>query len=383
MILSFLYISIAFFIVPASVYLFYYAVTFKKGQNVPNLEKLDDSDLPKISIVIPAYNEEKVIENRIKNLGDVYPKDKFEVVLSNDGSTDRTEEIAKDTFERYGITGKVISNKRSGVNNAINLGIGKSTQDIIFITGADGYFDKDTIPNMMSVLLADPEVGGVTGDLIPIIKEKSVFSSSESAYRSIYGRICQWESGLYATFCFNGPVVAYKRDVISGLNPTKGADDASMALSVIKQGYMTKYVSDAKFYEYAPSNFKEQRRQKIRRSTRLMQAIISNLDVFKTADSTFRFKIFPLRILMFFICPLLFFISVSFFGAFLLSFSLLSFFLFILGLFFIVYVNNIRENLLSSFVIYQSYLLIGLFNLIRDVHIWEPTERVGVKKEEA
>ncbi|MDY6959265.1 MAG: glycosyltransferase, partial [Halobacteriota archaeon] len=99
MILSFLYISIAFFIVPASVYLFYYAVTFKKGQNVPNLEKLDDSDLPKISIVIPAYNEEKVIENRIKNLGDVYPKDKFEVVLSNDGSTDRTEEIAKDTFE--------------------------------------------------------------------------------------------------------------------------------------------------------------------------------------------------------------------------------------------------------------------------------------------
>ena len=50
--------------------------------------------LPNISIVIPAYNEESVIEDRINNLTEIYPKDKMELIISNEGSLDNTEEIA-------------------------------------------------------------------------------------------------------------------------------------------------------------------------------------------------------------------------------------------------------------------------------------------------
>ena len=360
--------------IPLSVYLIYIlaAITSKPTKPKPLQQ------LPNISIVIPAYNEESVLEDRINNLAEIYPKDKMELIVSNDGSSDNTEEIAKNTLQKHSLTGKVITHPRSGVNKAINRGINESSHEIVVITGADGLFDKDTIPDLVSTLLSSDDIGAVSGDLIPVAKGDTVFSRSESAYRSIYGRICTWESNVHSTYCFNGPVVAFKKAASSTLNTRRGADDASMALSVIRKGYKCKYVPTAKFYEYVPDKFYEQRRQKIRRATRLLEATFFNRDVLSTKYGKFGTFIFPLRILMFFVVPTAFIFSILLWTIVLASINTLYGIGFAALIITIVMVGNIYTNVLSSFIIYQVYLFLGLFNMLRDVHVWEPTERVKI-----
>ncbi len=360
--------------IPLTVYFIYIiaALTSKSKTPIP-LE-----NYPLISIVIPAYNEESSIADRLNNLADIYPKDKMEIIVSNDGSEDKTAEVARKAIDNNYLQGKVITYPRSGVNKAINRGINESSNDIVVITGADGLFDEKTIPDLLSVLLSSPDIGAVSGDLIPIAKGESVFSNSEAAYRSIYGKICTWESKVHSTYCFNGPVVAFKKEASSILNTRRGADDASMALSVIKKGYRCQYVPSAKFYEYVPDKFYEQRRQKIRRSTRLLEATFFNRDVLSASCGKFKTIVFPLRILMFFVVPTMFFLSIILWTAVLALINPLYGLGLIALIILIVISGSLKPNILSSFIIYQAYLFLGLFNMLRDVHIWEPTERVKI-----
>jgi len=360
--------------IPLAVYLIYIlaAITSKPTKPKPL------QHLPNISIVIPAYNEEFVLEDRINNLAEIYPKDKMEIIVSNDGSTDDTENIATNALQKHSLTGKVITHLRSGVNKAINRGINETSGEIVVITGADGLFDKDTIPHLVSVLLSSDDIGAVSGDLIPIAKGDTIFSKSEAAYRSMYGRICTWESNVHSTYCFNGPVVAFKRSASSTLNTRRGADDASMALSVIRKGYKCKYVPSAKFYEYVPDMFYEQRRQKIRRATRLLEATFVNMDVLSSRHGKFGMIIFPLRILMFFVVPSAFFLSLLLWTIILVSIDILYAIGFVAVIVAMVLSGSVYTNVASSFIIYQCYLFLGLFNMLRDVHVWEPTERVKI-----
>ena len=350
-------------VIPTMLYLFYFIVAMTAKSNPVNTL----SELPYISIIIPAHNEESSIGERIDNLAEVYPVDKMEIIVSNDGSTDRTEAVAWEALGKYnrGVDWRVITYERQGVNVAINRGINSSSYGIIVITGADGLFDKNTIPHLVSVLLSSKDIGAVSGDLIPIAKGESIFSQSEKAYRSIYGKICTWESNLHSTFCFNGPVVAIRKHVISSLNPRKGADDASMALSIIRNGYKCKYVPTAKFYEYVPNKFMKQQNQKIRRATRLLEATFSNIDLLSPKCGKFGVIIFPLRILMFAVVPFMIFIGL-----------ILNPFLLATVILFMIFPP--WNRVISPFFIYNFYLLVGLFNMVRDVHIWEHTERVEI-----
>lgn len=204
--------------IPFIVYLTYIVAALTSKPKTP--EQLNN--YPQISIVIPSYNEESSIADRLNNLAEIYPADKMEIIVSNDGSADKTVEIAQKAIEENSLQGKVITFPRSGVNKAINRGINESANEIVVITGADGLFDEKTIPDLLSVLLSSPDIGAVSGDLIPIAKGDSVFSNSEAAYRSIYGKICTWESKVHSTYCFNGPVVAFKKEASSTLNTRRG-----------------------------------------------------------------------------------------------------------------------------------------------------------------
>lgn len=372
--MSLLSIAVLLTIIPASVYLVYLVGAFTTKN--PPVKKLES--LPVVSVVIPAYNEESGIADRINNLASVYPVEKLEIIVSNDGSQDRTEEVARAALQNHSIKGKVITHERSGVNKAINRGIEYSSNELVVITGADGLFDENTIPDLLSVLLSSDDIGAVSGDLIPVAKGESVFSNSESAYRSIYGRMCTWESKIHSTFCFNGPVVAFKKEASSSLNTRRGADDASMALSVIKKGYRCQYVPSAKFYEYVPDKFYEQRRQKIRRATRLLEATFVNRDALSPKFGKFGTFVFPLRILLFFVVPTMFFLALFIWFFYLASLSIVYSAIFVLAIFALISIGGVVPNVFSSFIIYQSYLFLGFFNMLRDVHVWEPTERVKI-----
>ncbi len=362
--------------IPLLVYSLYIAAVFLTKSFPPQSLKSH----PHISVVIPTYNESEVIDHRIKNLVDInYPTENIHVIVVDDQSSDNTIELAKSAFQKYGISGEVLVKKnRTGTNASVNLGVSKANTDIVVTTDADVTFEDNALNYAIGRLLSEDKIGAVCGELEPIIKKKSFTTSSEESYRSVYGKMCTWESKIHSTYCFNGPLIVLKRKAFSAIPETHGASDAGMALQIIRNGYRCIYESSAKFYEYIAPDIKQQRRQKMRRSARLLEATIYNADLLSPKYGKFGLFVFPLRILMFFVVPVVFFVSVILwsylFAQISLVYGLLLWVIFVLALI----SGNWYSNLLSSFIWHQIYLVTSMTRMFRGMHVWKAVERKKV-----
>jgi cellulose synthase/poly-beta-1,6-N-acetylglucosamine synthase-like glycosyltransferase len=205
---------------------------------------------PNISVVIPTYNESEVIDHRIKNLKEInYPTKNIHAIIVDDRSSDDTVELAKEAFRKYGISGEIIvKDKRTGTNTSVNIGVSKANTEIVVTTDADVTFEENALNYAIGRLVSDDQIGAVCGELEPIIKEKSFTTSSEKAYRTVYGKMCTWESNIHSTYCFNGPLIVLKKKAFSPIPETHGASDAGMALRIIHNGYRCIYEANARFY---------------------------------------------------------------------------------------------------------------------------------------
>lgn len=362
--------------VPLLVYIIYIIAILLTRESQPP----ENSTIPEITIIIPAYNESKVIEHRIKNFKDMnYPSKKIHIIVVDDRSTDDTIELANKAFKTYDISGEVlIKQKRSGTNASVNLGIEKAITDIIVTTDADVVFEKDAMKNAMGMLLSDEKIGAVCGELKPIIDEETFTTRSEKSYRSVYGKMCTWESNIHSTYCFNGPLIVLRKKAFSPLPEKSGASDAGMALNIIRNGYRCIYVSSAKFSEYIAKQLEQQRRQKLRRSSRLIEATLYNIDMISSKYGRFGTIIFPLRILMFIFVPALFFISIILWSYILGEINILYGLMVWMGLFFALFTGMWSSNIISSFIWHQIYLLLSLAYLFRGMHMWSSVDREKV-----
>jgi cellulose synthase/poly-beta-1,6-N-acetylglucosamine synthase-like glycosyltransferase len=120
--------------------------------------------LPRVSVLAPAYNEERTLAASLASiLASDYPD--FEVIVVNDGSTDATAEVAQrflaDPHLRY------FAQPNGGKASALNLGLEHATGEIVLFTDADSLFEPATIRNGVSYF-ADPSVGAVSGDDTPL-----------------------------------------------------------------------------------------------------------------------------------------------------------------------------------------------------------------------
>jgi len=117
---------------------------------------------PTVSILIPAFNEEKVIErllSRIANL--TYSKDKLQVIVIDDASSDETGKIADEYKNKYSfidVLHRNMSNGRRGKASAMNQGFGKCTGEIVVCFDADYYPQLDIVEKLVSPFV-DPKVG--------------------------------------------------------------------------------------------------------------------------------------------------------------------------------------------------------------------------------
>lgn len=121
-----------------------------------------DEPVPLVSIVVPAYNEGRVVTNCVESvLAAPYPRK--EVILVDDGSTDDTLAI----LERYSDRATVISRPNGGKAAALNTGIAHARGEILFFVDADGVFTDATIPEMLAAFTS-PDVGAVCGNDEPV-----------------------------------------------------------------------------------------------------------------------------------------------------------------------------------------------------------------------
>ncbi|MHC1605058.1 MAG: glycosyltransferase [Candidatus Methanofastidiosia archaeon] len=143
-----------------------------------------DAELPKVSIIIPAYNEEKIIERCLNSLKlQNYPNNKMEILVVDDGSVDATREVVINNINGNGngrvkINGEFLSvgeykgaiklftsGRNKGKANALNLGIRHSHGDIIMTIDSDTVIDPQAIRNMASYFIENPELGTACGNI--------------------------------------------------------------------------------------------------------------------------------------------------------------------------------------------------------------------------
>lgn len=366
----YLIIAILLLLISATPYVVYFiGIRFgKKLYEVDFPEKY-----PNITIIMSAYNEERVIADRVRNLkNSCYPKESYEVIFIDDCSSDNTLIRAQSCFGQSGISFRIIANtERMGTNRSYNKAMKMARYPVIVTTDADVFFEHDALNILMGRLVSDPKIAAVTGDLRPRMNECGT-TKLEGEYRSFYGRMCAWESAVDSTYNFNGGLVAFRTDLIWRIDDKRGSDDANTAFEAIRRGYRTVYEPRAIVYEDIPVSFKIQYRQKIRRAKRLIEATLSNLDLLGKNRPFTRF-IYPLRLFMFTITPVLYF-----FALFLLATGLyLASPLVLVTLICLIGVGGIfwRENIFNAFTVNQFYLVMGLFNIGKDTRIWESTSK--------
>lgn len=357
--------------------------TFAKSIDASQLELTSDSNLANVSVIISTYNEAKVIARKIRNISQLnYPKNHLEIIVYDDSSSDQTGDIADRAFKDNALYGKVIrSTSRIGLNRSLNAAVSEARHNLVCITDSDVLLEKNALRNAVKVLEQYEGAGGVTGHVQPVFEGEGVAQSSESSYRGFYHKSMLAESSLHSAFPGNGPLIVFDKSKVPHKIPQDfGSTDGNIAINVIRQGLRFIYVPNSTVYEPSAENLEEHRLQKVRRAKRLLQVFIKNRDIaFNKKYGRFGSTIFPLKMLMMAICPLLIFLSVIFLILFVLLsqniiFHAISGTIIVLGLVSVI-ASKRAAGFLSSFILHQGYLVVGLFSSFRKSVYWKTIDR--------
>lgn len=253
----------------------------------------------KISILIPTYNEERTIVNKLDNtLKLKYPKEYMEIIIS-DSSTDRTAELIEEYFEQRDYPKLILhhEDERKGVSYADNIGVSLSSGDIIIRTDSDVLLDENAIINALESF-KDETVGCVTG------KPSPQGYSREKSYRNMGTKIQQLESRIDSTLIAHGPFTAFRRELFKPIELDTIADDSSISIDIRRQGFRCILNTDIIFYERTSEEGREE--QKVRRASGLIKLLWRNKGILLNPKyGKYGFVIFPFNFFMIIFLPII------------------------------------------------------------------------------
>jgi cellulose synthase/poly-beta-1,6-N-acetylglucosamine synthase-like glycosyltransferase len=214
----------------------------------------DEAHLPRVSVVVAAYNEEPVIARRLANLRELdYPADRLELVVTSDASTDRTDEIAEEAGAR------VIHNIRGGKVAAQNSAVRQTEGDVIAFSDANCTWAPDALRKLVRAF-ADPDVAYVCGRLElqdgDGRNKEGVYWRYELALRADESRIDSVTGG-------NGSIYAVRREDYVEVDPRFG-HDLSFPYLMVQRGKRAVYEPEANAYEKATPTNEDEYRRKVR-----------------------------------------------------------------------------------------------------------------------
>lgn len=285
------------------VYASYYSLCLYVSKTKKLKVKKNKRFKPKVSFVIPTWNEEKTILGKLKNTFALdYQKNKLEIIVIDSGSTDNTKKIVK-KFKKVKL---IVEKTRKGKANALNKAFKYCRGDIIVISDSDSRLKEDILLKSMPYFF-DPRVGALTGKLVLINPDENVVAKVEKNYRNFYHLIRNAESILDSTTIFHGPFSAFRRTAIEDLSWNSVADDTELAFRVRKKKYKTLLIDDAIFWEYTPTNFSERIKLKQRRAHGVIKVMFQFFSTFffNPNYSLFGLLIFPVEFFMHVISPIL------------------------------------------------------------------------------
>ena len=252
------YVSIYIGLIGLFFYVFSFLDDLKKKKPL-----YTDKELPKVSVIIAAFNEEKTIANTVKSiLNSDYPKNKLEIIVVNDGSKDNTLKEAK-KFAKNGV--KIFSQKNMGKGAALNNGIKNCTGEIVFTLDADTYADAVSLKNMVRYF-KDEKVFSVTPAMA--VHKVTTIAQRIQHIEYLLGLFLRKAfASLNAVHITPGAFSAYRKsffDKYGGYDVGNITEDLEMALRIQYHGYKIENSPESPVYTIAPSNFRALMKQRRR-----------------------------------------------------------------------------------------------------------------------
>ena len=258
---------------PIFTYIFYPIVLKILTLYKNKIYKVDTYYRPKVSVLIAAYNEEKIIEEKILNLLNLdYPKEKIEFIIGSDGSNDRTLDILKKYVFLSNF--KVLDLKRGGKVNVLNHLIKEANGEILVFSDANTMFDSMAIKELVKFFV-DTNIGCVSGQLrYKVDKSSGVGAKSESSYWKYENYIKILESKLGRLSGANGAIYSIRKNLVNKMQKNIINDDFFISTNIMQQGYDVIMNTKAKAYEEPNDNFESQFIRHIRDGAGHYQAIV-------------------------------------------------------------------------------------------------------------
>jgi len=235
------------------------------------------NNFPRISVIIPAHNEERCIKATIESvLNAKYPSER-EIIVVNDGSKDRTEKIVKEISKKNKEV-RLINIEHSGKANAINHGIKKAKNEILVVLDADSRVKDDALIKIVEPFF-DEKIGAVSG-IIRAIEERKIlvwFQDFEYILSSAWRFLC---NNLDATYILPG-FAAFRKEAlikVNGFSTDTFSEDFEIGLRLRKAGFKLE-MTDAIIYTKVPETLKGLMKQRMRWGKGTLQVIKKHSDV--------------------------------------------------------------------------------------------------------
>ncbi len=261
-----------------------------------------------MTVLVPMHNEEEFISAKLANLMETdYPREKIEVIVIDDGSTDDSILIVRDFIrEKPDFSIRLIKQSpNKGKATALNIGLKNASHDVVVTTDADSIWPTDTLKKVVPYL-ADPNLGAITGFSKLRQSQKSWVAKGEKSYLGLMSLVRLGESKIHSTLRFEGCLALFKRDAFDEFDWQSGADDSGTALKVIQNNRRAIFIPEAYMYADVPNSYRKKLTIKKRRAIHLMGLWFNCLGLMFKGRLRLPKKIAIPEIMLFVLNPILF-----------------------------------------------------------------------------
>jgi len=290
--LTFSFIMITFFtwIVILRYVSFLFLSLLKTTEKTFTLHRRSSKFYPKVTIIVPAYNEEVTIATSIKSLvKQTY--DNLEIIIMDDGSKDNNYKIAKKFEGKFnGKNIKVLTKKNGGKSRALNFAIERSNGEFIMCVDADSKLENDAVALMVRHF-EDPEMSAIAGSVFVSNRVNLLTKLQALEYIEGLNMVRNAQAFLRLVNIIPGPIGMFRKsDVleVGGYDHDTFAEDCDLTLKLIKKNRKIDFEPDAVAHTEAPEELLDLLKQRYRWTRGILQAIRKHsINLWKFNNPTF------------------------------------------------------------------------------------------------
>jgi len=263
--------------------------------------------MKKISVIVPCYNEEKIISKKIENCLAFNKKLLADIIVVDDNSSDNSFKVIEKFTKEYSMVKGLKNKYEKGKSGAVRTGIDVAKGDILLVTDSDIILDVSCLEKAVKYF-NDKKIGGVT--FIPkiVAKNKEVEGMYVSFYEKVNYALKRFQSKVDSPTIIHGQAMMFRKKL--NLKPDKSllGDDVDYANQIRQKGYRVMYPDDLYFYEDLEGNKEIVHKQKERRYKGVMQSLWKHrYFLFNPKYGLYGLICYPMDFVLYFLQPFIFF----------------------------------------------------------------------------